>query len=157
MDVLYRHGAEGVLLVGIGAMASLGLEVAERLTGQGIAVTVVDPRWVIPVSAALVGLAAQHLLVVTIEDNGRVGGVGSAVAQALRDAEVATPLQDFGLPRRFLEHGRRAAVLRDCGLSAQPISLAIIERMARSGALDGHGHVARDKTAKDQAARRAIR
>jgi len=78
------------------------------------------------------------------------------VAQALRDAGVATPLQDFGLPRRFLEHGKRAAVLDDCGLSAQPISLAIIERMARSGALDGNGHLAREKATQDEAARQTM-
>ena len=50
--------------------------------------TVVDPRWVRPVPVELVGLAAGHRLVVTVEDGVRTGGVGDAVAKALRDADV---------------------------------------------------------------------
>ncbi len=67
---------------------------------------------------ALPGLAAGHRVVVTVEDNGRVGGVGSAVAQALRDAEVDVPLRDFGIPQQFLAHGSRKDVLADIGLTA---------------------------------------
>ncbi|HEY3478559.1 MAG TPA: 1-deoxy-D-xylulose-5-phosphate synthase, partial [Streptomyces sp.] len=101
MDVL-RGPSEGerpdVLLVSVGALAPMCLEIATLLDAQGITTTVVDPRWVKPVDEALPGLAAKHRLVVTVEDNGRVGGVGSAVAQALRDAEVDVPLRDFGIP-----------------------------------------------------------
>ena len=61
-----------------------GLEVAKRLHNQGIGVTVVDPRWVLPVSDGLRELAVQHKLLVTLEDNGVNGGVGSAVSAALR-------------------------------------------------------------------------
>jgi hypothetical protein len=66
-------------------------------------------------------------------------------------------LEAIGHPRDLREHGRRAAILADCGLSAQPISLAIIERMARSGALDGDGQGTQDKSANDQAAQKAVR
>jgi 1-deoxy-D-xylulose-5-phosphate synthase len=132
MDVLCREGAEDVLLIGVGAMARVGVEVAERLTDQGIGVTVVDPRWIIPVNSALAPLAARHRLVVTVEDNGRAGGVGCAVAQALRDAGVGTRVHDFGLPQRFLDHGKRPAILDASGLSAQRISVAIVEQMAKS-------------------------
>ena len=77
-----------VLLVAIGATATMCLEVADGLTAQGIGVTVVDPRWIKPVDPALVGLAATHRLVVTVEDNGVAGGVGSAVSATLRRAEI---------------------------------------------------------------------
>ncbi len=86
---------------------TLGLEVAERLAEQGYGVTVVDPRWVRPVPIELVGLAGQHRLVVTLEDGVRAGGVGDAVAAALRDAGVDVPLRDFGVPVGFHPHGTR--------------------------------------------------
>jgi 1-deoxy-D-xylulose-5-phosphate synthase len=131
MDVLRRTGEEDVLVVAVGAMAGMCLEVADRLVDQGIGVTVVDPRWVKPVDAALPGLAARHRLVVTVEDNSRTGGVGSAVAQQLRDARVPTPLRDFGLPPRFLPHGTRAEILAEAGLTAQDVSLQVVEAVAR--------------------------
>ena len=73
-----------VLLVAVGAFASMALAVAERLRNQGIGVTVIDPRWVLPVSDVVAELALAHKLVVTLEDNGVAGGVGSAVSAALR-------------------------------------------------------------------------
>jgi 1-deoxy-D-xylulose-5-phosphate synthase len=125
MDVL-REPSEGerpdVLLVSVGALAPMCLEIAALLDAQGITTTVVDPRWVKPVDEALPGLAAKHRVVVTVEDNGRVGGVGSAVAQALRDAEVDVPLRDFGIPQRFLDHGSRKDVMADIGLTAPDIA-----------------------------------
>ncbi|MEU6853913.1 1-deoxy-D-xylulose-5-phosphate synthase [Actinacidiphila alni] len=125
MDVL-REPSEGerpdVLLVSVGALAPMCLEIAALLDAQGITTTVVDPRWVKPVDEALPGLAAKHRVVVTVEDNGRVGGVGSAIAQALRDAEVDVPLRDFGIPQRFLDHGSRKDVMADIGLTAPDIA-----------------------------------
>jgi 1-deoxy-D-xylulose-5-phosphate synthase len=130
-DVLRREGERDVLIVGVGALAGVCLEVAERLLAQGIGVTVVDPRWVKPVDPALVGLAAQHALVVTVEDGVRAGGVGGAIAAALRDADVRTPLRDFGVPLRFLDHATRAEVLAEIGLTAQDIARALVEAAAR--------------------------
>jgi 1-deoxy-D-xylulose-5-phosphate synthase len=71
---------------------------------------------------------------VTVEDNVRAGGVGSAIAQALRDARVRTPIRDFGVPLRFLDHAKRTEVLADVGLTAQDISREVIELVA---GLDG--------------------
>jgi 1-deoxy-D-xylulose-5-phosphate synthase len=130
MDVLRRSGERDVLLLAVGVMAATCLEIADRLSDQGMGVTVVDPRWVIPLDPALPALAAQHRLVVTVEDNGRAGGVGSAVAQQLRDAAVATPLRDFAIPQRFLAQMSRAETLVDIGLNAQDISRAVVEHIA---------------------------
>ena len=132
MDVL-REGPEpagrvraDVLLVSVGAMAATCLQAADLLAAQGVSCTVVDPRWVKPVDPALPALAAEHRLVVTVEDNGRVGGVGSTVAQALRDAGVDVPLRDFGIPQEFLDHATRAQIMEQIGLTAP----AIAERVA---------------------------
>ncbi|MGW6275933.1 1-deoxy-D-xylulose-5-phosphate synthase [Kribbella sp. NPDC055071] len=130
MDVLKRSGTD-VLVVGIGAMAATAMEVAQRLEAQGIGVTVVDPRWIKPVDPKLVELAPEFKLVVTIEDNGRAGGCGSMIAQALRDADVTTPVRDFGIPQKFLEHAKRAAVLQEIGLTGQQVARDITELIAR--------------------------
>ena len=129
MDVLYRHGPEDVLLIGVGPLAGVCLAMARALTDHDIGVTVIDPRWVLPVNAALPQLAASHRLAVTLEDNVRAGGAGCAIAQALRDAGVATPVQEFGLPQRFLDHGKREAVLAACGLTAEQIWPVIARRL----------------------------
>ena len=131
VDVLVRSAANDVLLVAVGAMGRLAVEVAERVAAQGIGVTVVDPRWVAPVPVELVTLAAQHRLVVTVEDNGRVGGVGSMLSQTLRDADVDVPTRDVGIPQRFLDHGTRVQVQAVIGLTAQEVSRRIVEQVAR--------------------------
>jgi 1-deoxy-D-xylulose-5-phosphate synthase len=145
MDVLARPaagtGAEGgvsaddaaadVLLVAAGPMAAVAVAAAGRLTGQGIGVTVVDPRWVKPIDPALALAAAQHRLVVTVEDNGTAGGFGDAVARLLREHDIDVPVRTFGLPQSFLAHGERAEVLADAGLTPQSLALSITEAVAR--------------------------
>jgi 1-deoxy-D-xylulose-5-phosphate synthase len=134
MDVLRAPTAglgADVLLVGAGPMALTGLEVADRLAGHGIGVTVVDPRWTKPVDQALVAAALQHRLVVAVEDNGRVGGFGDAVARLLRDHDVEVPVKTFGLPQEYLSHGTRAEVLEEAGLTSQQLALQITEAVAR--------------------------
>ncbi|MHB6910307.1 1-deoxy-D-xylulose-5-phosphate synthase [Streptomyces sp. DB-54] len=134
MDVLREPAATGrpdVLLVSVGALAPMCLEVADLLDKQGISTTVVDPRWVKPVDEALPGLAAKHRVVVTVEDNIRTGGVGSAVAQALRDAGVDVPLRDFGIPERFLDHASRKEVMAEIGLTAPDIARQVTGLVAK--------------------------
>jgi 1-deoxy-D-xylulose-5-phosphate synthase len=135
VDVLFRAPAVArhreVLLVSVGAMAPTCLEVARRVASQGIGITVVDPRWVKPLPTELVELAREHDIVVTVEDNGRVGGVGSAVAQLLRDADLDVPVRDFGIAQRFLDHGKRDEVLADVGLAPQDLARQVVEAVAR--------------------------
>ncbi|MFF3560556.1 1-deoxy-D-xylulose-5-phosphate synthase [Streptomyces sp. NPDC002574] len=123
--------AHDVLLVSVGALAPMCLEIADLLDAQGITTTVVDPRWVKPVDEALPGLAARHRVVVTVEDNGRAGGVGSAVSQALRDANVDVPLRDFGIPQQFLDHASRKEVMAEIGLTAPDIARQVTGLVSR--------------------------
>jgi 1-deoxy-D-xylulose-5-phosphate synthase len=134
MDVL-RFPADptrrDVLLLGAGPMACVCAEAADRLADHGIGVTVVDPRWVKPLDQALLPAAGQHALVVTVEDNGRVGGFGDAVARLLRDNDIDTPVRTFGLDQQFLEHGERAQVLDAQGLTPQHLARRITEIVAQ--------------------------
>ena len=134
MDVLARPAAgasQDVLLIGAGTMAGVGVATAERLADQGIGVTVIDPRWVKPLDEALLDAARAHRLVVTVEDNGRVGGFGDAVCRLLRDHDVDTPARTFGLPQEFLDHGERSQILEDLGLAPQHLARAITEAVAQ--------------------------
>jgi 1-deoxy-D-xylulose-5-phosphate synthase len=134
MDVLARPAdgaAQDVLLLGAGTMAGVCAATAERLADQGIGVTVIDPRWVKPLDEALVEAARARRLVVTVEDNGRVGGFGDAVCRLLRDRDVDTPVRTFGLPQEFLAHGERSQILEDMGLAPQHLARAITEAVAQ--------------------------
>ncbi|MFC5287800.1 1-deoxy-D-xylulose-5-phosphate synthase [Actinokineospora guangxiensis] len=123
VDILREPGESAdVLLVTVGSFAGLGLAAAERLAAQGIGVTVVDPRWVTPVPVELAELAAEHKLVVTVEDCGRHGGFGWSLAALLRDSDVDVPLRDLGIPNTFHDHGSRDEVLSRLGLTAQDVA-----------------------------------
>jgi 1-deoxy-D-xylulose-5-phosphate synthase len=134
MDVLRQPESDAgadVLLIGVGALAGTCAQAADRLADQGIGVTVVDPRWVKPLDEALIGAAAASRMVVTVEDGGRSGGVGDAVARLLRDHDVDTPIRTFGLAQEFLEHGDRPDLLEDQGLAPQQLARVITEMVAR--------------------------
>ncbi|WP_030949280.1 1-deoxy-D-xylulose-5-phosphate synthase [Streptomyces sp. NRRL S-646] len=127
IDILHRspHRPLEVLLVGAGPLAGAALDAAALLEEQGIGTTVADPRWVLPVNPALAALAARHRLAVTVEDNSRTSGVGSAIAQACRDARVDTPVTVLGLPRAFIPHGPRNDLLAQAGLDAAGIARSV--------------------------------
>jgi len=127
MDVLFRNGAKDVLIVGIGSMASVSVEVAERLVAQGIGVTVVDPRWVKPFDPTIVDLAREHRLVASVEDNGRIGGCGSVLLQMLNEARVEAPFRLHALPQQFFDHAKRPKILEDVGLTPRAIARRIVE------------------------------
>jgi 1-deoxy-D-xylulose-5-phosphate synthase len=126
VDVLLRSTQQDVLIVTVGPMAGMGLEVAERLAAQGIGATVVDPRWVVPVPQSIIHLAAQHRIVVSIEDGIRVGGIGTRIRQDLREAGVDTAVTELGLPDEFLDHGTRAEILERVGLTPQHIARDVV-------------------------------
>ncbi|MBF4578358.1 1-deoxy-D-xylulose-5-phosphate synthase [Frigoribacterium sp. VKM Ac-2530] len=132
VDVLASDERRDVLLVCVGPMATVGLDVAERLAAQGIGATVVDPRWVVPVPRSIIELAAEHRLVVTIEDGVRVGGIGTRVRQDLREAGVDTALTELGLPDEFLQHGSRAEILEEAGLTPQHIARDVVAQVLGS-------------------------
>ncbi|WP_407938059.1 1-deoxy-D-xylulose-5-phosphate synthase [Nakamurella panacisegetis] len=143
VDVLAEPGAghdHDVLLVAVGAFGALSVEAASRLADQGIGVTVVDPRWALPVPAALRLLAIEHKMVVTIEDGGRSGGVGASVADTLADLDV--PVTVLALPQEFLEPASRGDLLQDLGLTAKDVARGITERIAERATADARNRSA---------------
>jgi 1-deoxy-D-xylulose-5-phosphate synthase len=153
VDVLLRTGSSGrmpeILLVAVGTMASACLDAAALLTAEGLGTTVVDPRWVKPVDPALVELAARHRLVVTVEDNGRVGGVGAALAQAVRDADIDVPTRELGIPQRFLDHASRGEILDEIGLTGPGIAAQTAVFAKSLGLVAGSAYVTTDSRTPD--------
>ena len=113
-------------------MAETALGVSQLLAAQGIGATVIDPRWVIPVKQSILEMAAEHRLVVTIEDGIRVGGIGTRIRQAMRTAQVDTALNEVGLPDEFLEHATRNEILERTGLTPKAIARDIVAQVLGS-------------------------
>ncbi|MFE5946805.1 1-deoxy-D-xylulose-5-phosphate synthase [Streptomyces sp. NPDC056480] len=127
IDILHlSRRSPDVLLISAGPLAESALKAATLLEEHGLGVTVADADWVHPVSEALTSMAARHRVVVTVEDGVRTGGIGSAIAQAVQDAAIATPVTTLGLPRDFIAQGNRAAVLSGVGLDGPGIAHAIL-------------------------------
>jgi 1-deoxy-D-xylulose-5-phosphate synthase len=155
MDIL-AVPAEGtgrdVLLLGAGPMAVTCVEVARRLGDHGIGVTVVDPRWLKPVDEAVVDAARQHRLVAVVEDNGRAGAFGDAVARLLRDHDLDVPVKTFGLEQQFLDHGTRDEILEAAGLTPQHLARRLTEAVARRTPESAPGPAVQGSAAQGSAA-----
>lgn len=126
VDVLAEWG-DDVLLVAVGPMSQVCLEAGDSLREEGIGTTVVDPRWVLPVSEDLTDLARGARLVVVVEDGNRQGGVGAAVAARLSPQ----PVLSLGLEPQFLRHAKRPQLLAEQGLTgpgvAESVRKALVE------------------------------
>lgn len=131
VDILAGPGPNAdVLLVAVGAFAPMAVAAAGLLKAQGVTVTVLSPVWIKPVPAAVSKLAETARLVAVLEDNGRFGGTGSLVAQALADQGITAPVRSLGIPQEFLEQERRSELLRRFGLT--PAGVA--DQILRAGA-----------------------
>jgi len=127
IDVLYRGESADVLMISVGAMASLAVEAASSAYREGVGVTVIDPRWVKPLPQSLISMAQRYKSVVVLEDGIRHGGIASSISELFRDAGVNVPLHSIGVPLDFLEHSKRSEILNDIGVTAQNIARSVVE------------------------------
>ncbi|ANE04183.1 1-deoxy-D-xylulose-5-phosphate synthase [Corynebacterium crudilactis] len=121
-----EEDAPSVLIIAVGERATVALEVASRIKSHGVNVTVVDPRWIVPIPQSLVALSDDHDVVITIEDGVIHGGVGSLLSDALNAAEVDTPRRQIAVPQKYLDHATRNEVLADYGLDADGIETTVV-------------------------------
>jgi 1-deoxy-D-xylulose-5-phosphate synthase len=132
VDVLREASAESaadVLIVSVGPFAAHADAVAERLAGEGISATIVDPRWVLPVPESIIGLAAEHSLVAVLEDGVEIGGVGSQIRSDLREADSRIGVVELGVPDEFLPQGTREEILAHAGLDVDTIVARIVRAL----------------------------
>ena len=139
VDVLLDEaGADSspkVLIVGTGACAPDAIEAGRRLAADGIGVTVVDPRWLLPLSQRLVDMATGYDAVISVEDGIVRGGFGWALRDGL--TQVAMPVYCLGVPQVFPEHGERAQMIADFGYDADGIERAARAAVSALGAREG--------------------
>jgi 1-deoxy-D-xylulose-5-phosphate synthase len=125
-----------VALVGYGSGVGKALEAARLLSGQELAVTVVDARFAKPIDAGLMAqLAAEHDLLVTVEEGVLAGGFGSAVWETLNDAGLATGprIMRVGLPDRFVTHGKPALLHEEVGFTGERIAERVLAAVSDRG------------------------
>ena len=127
IDVLYRGESADVLLISVGAMATMSVEAASQAYREGVGVTVIDPRWVKPLPQSLITMADRYKSVVVVEDGIAHGGIASALSEMFRGAGLNTPIHSIGVPLTFIEHSKRSEILSDLGMTAQNISREIVE------------------------------
>ena len=136
IDVLYRGESADVLLISVGAMATMAVEAASQAYREGVGVTVIDPRWVKPLPSSLITLADRYKSVVVVEDGVSHGGIASALSEMFRAAGLNTPIHSIGVPLTFIEHSSRAEILSDLGMTAQNIAREIVEWSSASAKVE---------------------
>ncbi|MGC5166410.1 1-deoxy-D-xylulose-5-phosphate synthase [Luteimicrobium sp. DT211] len=115
-------GARRVLVVGVGSMVGTAVEAAQVLGEHGVATTVAAPTWVLPLPTALVKLAGDADLVVTIEDGLAEGGVGALLGERLTAEGHPARMLTLGLPTAFLDHASREEIVAACRLTASDVA-----------------------------------
>ena len=119
---ILREGSS-VAILGYGTGVQKALEAADILADHGIAVTVADARFAKPIDAGLAAqLAAEHELLVTVEEGVLAGGFGSAVWETLSDIGVAPRILRVGLPDRYVTHGAPALLHNEVGFTGMRIA-----------------------------------
>jgi 1-deoxy-D-xylulose-5-phosphate synthase len=121
-EVLRR--GEKVAILAVGTMVANALRAAELLEKERLSVTVVNCRFVKPLDEKLLAnIAKDHTHLVTAEENAITGGFGSQVAtNLLSSGRPIESLIQLGIPDRFIEHGSRAILLDNIGLSPEKIA-----------------------------------
>ena len=121
-----RHGTD-VALFGLGNFCEVALETAQILETKGIKAAVINPRWIKPLDTGTLEFFARGVQVLcTLEDHAVSGGFGSAVAEHLSDAGIATPLIRIGWPDQFIEHGSVPILRKKYGMTAQAVAERVL-------------------------------
>ncbi|PPS40641.1 1-deoxy-D-xylulose-5-phosphate synthase [Chroococcidiopsis sp. TS-821] len=122
-----RHG-DDILLLGFGSMVYPAMQVAEILSEHGIQATVVNARFAKPLDTELILPLAQRIgRVVTLEEGCLMGGFGSAVAEALLDANVVVPVKRFGVPDVLVDHASPDQSKAELGLTSPQIAQEVLK------------------------------
>ena len=123
--VMRRSGVQ-VAILNFGTRLTTALEVADSLNAS-----VADMRFVKPIDEELISqLAADHQLLVTVEENSIAGGAGAAVSEYLAQHGIVMPVLHLGLPDLFIDHGSHSQQLAATGLDSAGILQAIEQRLA---------------------------
>ena len=126
IDVLYRGESADILLISVGAMATVAVEAAAQAYREGVGVTVIDLRWVKPLPHSLVTMARRYKSAVIVEDGIKHGGIASTVSELFREEGLSLPIHSIGVPLEFLEHSKRDEIFSDLGITVQTITRSLV-------------------------------
>ncbi len=134
---ILRDG-DRVALLGYGTGVGKALEAADILADHGVCATVADARFAKPLDAGLVAqLAAEHELLVTVEEGVLAGGFGSAVWETLSDAGITPRILRVGLPDRYVTHGSPSLLHEEVGFTGERIAARIEAAIAEWSGVAG--------------------
>ncbi|MEH2065629.1 MAG: 1-deoxy-D-xylulose-5-phosphate synthase [Nostoc sp.] len=119
---------DDVLIVAYGTMVYPGMQAAEILSEHGIEATVINARFVKPLDTELIlPLAKKIGRVVTLEEGCVMGGFGSAIAEALLDADILVPVKRFGVPDVLVDHAEPNESKTELGLTSDQIAERVLQ------------------------------
>lgn len=134
-EVLSR-GDGSVALLGYGTGVGVAQGAAQLLAEQGVSATVADARFAKPLDTELVNeLAAEHKLLVTLEEGVLAGGFGSGVLEHLSDNSLAAQVMRVGLPDRYVTHGAPALLHEEVGFTPEAVAKRVSDRLSSMDAL----------------------
>ena len=126
-----RREGEGIHLWALGSMLKPALVAAEILAEKGLSPRVVDARFMAPLDAeALDRLIDPGQLLVTLEENGPVGGFGEAVLRYYRTRPSSPHVLPITLPHEFTGHGPRGTLLAELGMDGAGIARQVMTTLA---------------------------
>ncbi len=126
-----RRTGTDVALLAVGRMVEVAEKAADQLLEAGVSASVVNVRWVKPIDLETVSwAAASHPLIVTIEENTGVGGMGAAVMESLSDLAITVPVLRLSIPDCFVTHGATDKLLAQAGLAPEGVRDAVLGRLA---------------------------
>ena len=125
-SIALRQGT-GIAILAFGPMVE-----AARLAANNLNATLIDMRFIKPIDEeAIIQATSNHSLLVTIEENAIMGGAGSAVNEVLAREGITLQILNLGLPDEFVEHGKPAEMLEECGLTETGIQKSIETRLEK--------------------------
>ncbi|MHB1341628.1 MAG: 1-deoxy-D-xylulose-5-phosphate synthase [Coriobacteriia bacterium] len=125
-----RREGDEVAILAIGRMVGVAEDAADMLAADGVSATVINLRWAKPIDLEQVSrVAVSHVLLVTLEENTGLGGVGAAVLEGMSDLGLTTPVLRLAVPDCFVTHGAMSKLLSEVGLTPEAVRGAILGRL----------------------------
>lgn len=119
-----------LLIISIGAMATLSIKVANNICKKHkVHVTIVDPKWILPINLSFLQFMLKYKLIITIEDGVSIGGIGFRLKYELSKINDKLKFIEFGFPTKFIKQGTRSQIFDKFGMTVNGISKVILKEL----------------------------
>lgn len=126
---LVRQGQD-VAFIATGSMVAIAMDVSEQLSTEGIECSVIDMYSISPIDQKMLDrIPGSTNLIVTVEEHGVIGGLGSAVSEYLSTKKSSPPILRIGMPEQYFKVGSYSFMLEKCGLTPEQIAKNVREKM----------------------------